>query len=114
MLHSFWIFIAFSSDLFGPSLLGGIGAGAKSNSIRELMPGFWLGRKLSMMAFLRSSPRFSVLVRALELTELSPSLEVFTIVLLIESREHEKGQTIPVSGWGRGSFHSFCSNKLRI
>ena len=40
------------------------------------MPGSWLGRKLSMMAFLRSSPRFSVLVRALELTELSPSLEV--------------------------------------
>merc|ERR1712066_193424 len=47
-----------STDLLGPSLLGGIG-----------------GRKLSMMAFLRSSPRFSVLVRALELTELSPSLE---------------------------------------
>ena len=40
------------------------------------MSGSWLGRKLSMMAFLRSSPRFSVLVRALELTELSPSLEV--------------------------------------
>ena len=40
------------------------------------MPSSWPGRKLSMMAFLRSSPRFSVLVRALELTELSPSLEV--------------------------------------
>ena len=41
------------------------------------------GRKLSMMAFLRSSPRFSVLVRALELTELSPSLEVLYLYLCV-------------------------------